>query len=174
MPARRPSAEQPDPADPHQFAVYSAEDGALPGGGRQFARLADLRAWAEQVVADPWWSETFPSAPIDVDVEARSGTSTASVSHVGDAGRAAFVKVHPRHRHAVGVVHELAHIAAWEPMGSLSSTAEPSHGPRFCEALLLLWREHLGLHAYGALRSAFEGQGIPFRRDRLDRSRSGP
>ena len=25
-----------------------------------------------------------------------------------------------------------------------------------------------------ALRSAFEGQGIPFRRERLDRSRSGP
>lgn len=171
MPSSRPSAEHPDPADPHQFAVYAAEDASLPGGGRQFADLSEVRAWAEQVVADPWWSETFPSAPIDVDVEARSGTSTASVSHVGDAGRAAFVKVHPLHRHAVGVVHELAHVAAWVPM---EQAAEPSHGPRFCEALLLLWREHLGVHAYGALRSAFEAQGIPFRRDRLDRSRSGP
>ena len=170
MAARRPSAEQPDPADPHQFLVYAAEDGALPGGGRQFADMAEVRRWAERVVTDPWWSETFPAAPIDVDVEARSGTSTASVSHVGDAGRAAFVKVHPDHRHAVGVVHELAHVASWQPLGG----NEPSHGPRFCEALLLLWREHLGVHAYGALRSAFEGQGIPFRRDRLDRSRSAP
>jgi putative metallohydrolase (TIGR04338 family) len=154
--------------------VYAAEDASLPGGGRQFAGLAEVRAWVGQLVADPWWSETFPSAPIDVDAEARSSTSTASVSHVGDAGRAAFIKVHPHHRHAAGVVHELAHVAAWEPMGHLPSVDEPSHGPRFCEALLLLWREHLGVHAYGALRSAFEGQGIPFRRDRLDRSRSAP
>jgi hypothetical protein len=145
VPARRPSAEQPDPADPHQFAIYSAEDGALPGGGRQFARLADLRAWAEQVVADPWWSETFPSAPIDVDVEARSGTSTASVSHVGDAGRAAFVKVHPRHRHAVGVVHELAHLKEREhnkPFYALCEHMLPGyHQVEFDTRLWLTWQQ---------------------------------
>jgi putative metallohydrolase (TIGR04338 family) len=160
----------PGPDDPFQHAVYAAEDASLPGGGRQFSAMADLRRWVEQVVTSPWWSETFPSAPVDVDVVARSATSTASVSHVGDAGRAAFVRVHPSHRHAAGVVHELAHVAAWEPMGHLASVVEPSHGPRFCEALLLLWREHLGVHAYGALRSAFDDQGIPYRRARLDRS----
>ena len=174
MSARRPSAEHPDPADPHQFLVYAAEDSALPGGGRQFADMAQVGDWVATVVTDPWWSETFPAAPLDVDVQSRSGTSTASVSHVGDAGRAALVRVHPAHRNAAGVVHELAHVAAWEPLAGRPGAAEPSHGPRFCEVLLLLWREHLGLHAYGALRSAFEDQGIPFRRDRLDRSRSAP
>ncbi|MFM7063225.1 MAG: hypothetical protein ACKO04_07005 [Actinomycetes bacterium] len=174
MGTRRDAADRPDPADPHQFLVYAAEDSALPGGGRQFTGIGQVRDWVIMVVTDPWWSETFPAAPLDVDVEARSGSSTASVSHVGDAGRAALVKVHPAHRNAACVAHELAHVAAWEPLGQRPGAREPSHGPRFCEALLLLWREHLGVMAYGALRSAFEDQGIPFRRDRLDRSRSAP
>ena len=161
-----PRNSAPSSEDPHQFAVYAAEDESLPGGGRRFVAFADAQDWVSSVVVDPWWSETFPSAPIDVDVERRSATSTASVSHVAAAGDAALVKLHREHWHAVGAVHELAHIAAW----SGAVAGEASHGTSFVTALLLLWRRHLGAHAYGALRSALVDRGVPFQNERLDRS----
>ena len=60
------------------------------------------------------------------------------------------------------VVHELAHVAA----GAVPP-AEGPHGAAFATTLLQCWRQLLGVAAYGALRSAFEANGIPYHRDRL-------
>lgn len=149
-------------ADPHRDAVYRAEHQALPDGGRRFARFAELEAWVEQVVLGPRWEALFPEAPLEVAVLRRSRSATFSAAHVTPEGDAAAIWIRDGSWDAATVVHELAHVAA----GTAPDPTGP-HGRRFATALLRLWRELLGVHAYGALRSALDDQGVPYQRDDL-------
>lgn len=172
-PARppRPQGAGPDPGDPFRLAVYEAEDTALPDGGRRFVRFAELTEWVRSAIADPWWEATFPGAPVEVDVMRRSRGSTFSAAHVDRRADAAVIWVREGSWNAVTVVHELAHVATPRTSAlrtATARTAEP-HGAEYVGALLGLWRRHLGLHAYGALRSALAARGVPLSHDLLDR-----
>ena len=151
-----------DPADPHRDAVYRAEHLALPDGGRRFARFVELESWVEQVVLGPRWEALFPDAPLEVAVLRRSRSATFSAAHVTPEGDAAAIWIRDGSWDAATVVHELAHVAA----GAAPDPTGP-HGRGFATALLRLWRELLGVHAYGALRSALDDQGVPYHRDDL-------
>ncbi len=158
-----PSLRSGDAAgDPHRDAVYRAEHDALPDGGRRFRRFSELEAWVEQVVLGPAWEALFPDAPLEVAVLRRSRGATFSAAHVTPDGDAAAVWIRDGSWDAATVVHELAHVAA----GPSPDPTGP-HGSRFATALLRLWRELLGVHAYGALRSALEVHGVPYQRDAL-------
>lgn len=156
-----PYGAAPEPDDRFRLAVYVAEDEALPDGGRRFRRFAELEEWVRSVVGDPWWEETFPHAPVEVDVLRRSRSSTFSAAHVDRREDAAVIWIRDGSWSAVTVVHELAHVATERPT--------VGHGPEFVGALLALWRRHLGVHAYSALRSALAARGVPLNHDRLGR-----
>lgn len=110
--------------DPDAAAVYAAEEEALPDGGRRFRRFADLVAFVDHALSEPFWAEQFPDAPVSAEVVRRSHSATGSFR---DPGR-------------------------W--------STDPGHGERFVSALLVLWRHHLGAHAYGALCSALGARGL--------------
>jgi putative metallohydrolase (TIGR04338 family) len=149
--------------DPHRETLYACEAAALVDGGRRFRRFAELEDWVQTVVLGPWWERTFPAAPLEVSVLRRSRGATFSAAHVDTARDAAAVWIRDGSWDAVTVVHELAHVA------SAAGPVDPSgpHGERFATALLLLWRQLLGVHAYGALRSELDDHGVPYRRERL-------
>lgn len=149
-----------DPGDPHRDTVYACEAAALPDGGRRFRRFVELESYVVTVMTGTWWEQAFPEAPIEVDVMRRSRGATFSAAHVSEDGDAAAVWIRDGSWDAVTVVHELAHVAAGRP-----GPTGP-HGTEFATTLLTLWRELLGLHAYGALRSEFDDQGVPYRRAR--------
>lgn len=145
--------------DPLRLAVYDAEDAALPGGGRRFRRFAEVESFVHLAMTEPWWEEHFPDAPVSAELHRRSRSATFSAAHVTDDGWDAVIWIRDGSWDAVTVVHELAHVAAgsWRRPGRWQ--AEPGHGPRFVDALCRLWRRHLGVHAYGALRSALVERG---------------
>ena len=151
--------------DPFRDTVYAVENAALPDGGRRFRRFAALESYVESVMTGSWWEQSFPRAPIEVDVMSRSRGATFSAAHVSEDGDAAAVWIRDGSWDAVTVVHELAHVASAGPAG----VTDPSgpHGREFTTALLQLWRELLGVHAYGALRSGLDDHGVPYRRERL-------
>lgn len=158
-----------DPTDPHRDALYAAELAALPDEGRRFHRFVQVCDYVESVVLGPWWERTFPDAPIEVAVLRRSRSATFSAAHVTDDGSEGVIFLRDGSWNAATVVHELAHVAA---APRATSDRSGPHGEQFATALLQLWREHLGVHAYGALRSGLEDHGVPYQRDRLDGSRS--
>jgi len=131
--------------DPAGRVVQLAEDAALPGGGRRFGTLAELQEFVTGVLADPWWHETFPWAPVDVEVRPRSSTATFSAAHVSVTGEA-VVFLRRGSWDAVTVLHELAHVADRSGLGDRTS-----HGESFTAALAQLWRRHLGVFAWAAL-----------------------
>lgn len=169
-PAPEPGAA-PDPGDPQRELLYRCEHLALPDGGRRFSRFSELEQYVQSVVLGPWWEHTFPEAPIEVTVLRRSRGATFSAAHVTPDRDEAVVWIRSGSWDAVTVVHELAHVAVAGAVGpgaagrDVGSTAP--HGAEFAGALLICWRELLGVAAYGALRSAFDTNGIEYRRDRL-------
>lgn len=154
-----------DPSDPHRDALYAAEAAALAEGGRRFRRFSEVESFVLEVMADPWWEERFPDAPVEVEVLRRSRGATFSAAHVSPDGWDAAIWIRDGSWDAVTVVHELAHVASGGRRRH-GPAAEPSHGPRFTGALLDLWRRLLGLHAYGALLGALDARGVPYQRDR--------
>jgi putative metallohydrolase (TIGR04338 family) len=158
------SATSPDPGDPQREPLYRCEQLALPDGGRRFRRFSELEQYVQSVVLGPWWEHSFPEAPIEVTVLRRSSGATFSAAHVTPDGAEAVVWVRAGSWDAVTVVHELAHVAVGSTGGG---GATAPHGAEFAGALLVCWRELLGVQAYGALRSAFDTNGIEYRRDRL-------
>lgn len=152
----------PDPSDPHREVLYRCEHAALPDGGRRFHRFAELERFVNSVVLGAWWESSFPDAPLEVTVLRRSAGATFSAAHVTADGTEAVLWVRAGSWDAVTVVHELAHVAVGARVG-----ADGPHGTEFATALLVCWRELLGVQAYGALRSAFDTNGIPYRRERL-------
>lgn len=147
--------------DPHRERLYDAEHDALPEGGRRFTRFAQLEQYVHDVALGPWWERTFPDAPVEIDVLRRSRSATFSAAHVADDGGAAVVWIRDGSWDQVTVVHELAHVA------TAPGDRSGPHGERFATTLLICWRELLGVHAYGALRSALDDHGVPYRRERL-------
>jgi len=146
--------------DPDGLLVQAAEDEAAPGGGRRFARFTEVQDYVAAVVGDHWWSQTFPWAPVDVAVERRSRSATFSAAHVAVSGEA-VVFLRDGSWDAVTVLHELAHVAARSGLG-----ASQSHGPEFTDALLQLWRRHLGVQAWAALVQALPDRSPARHRDR--------
>ncbi len=164
-PGADPSREDPAPADPphddpYRERLYAAELQALPDGGRRFRRFAELERWVESVVLGPWWESTFPTAPLEVAVLRRSKGATFSAARV--EGDEAAVWIRDGSWDGVTVVHELAHVAVGSDPGPGGA-----HGPTFATALLVCWRELIGVQSYGALRSTLERNGVPYHRDRL-------
>lgn len=147
-------------SDPEAVALYEAERDASPLGGRRFRRFADVEAFVRAATAEPWWEATFPDAPVSIEVLRRSRGATFSAAHVTPDGWDATIWIRDGSWDAVTVVHELAHVAtgSWREPGRWD--AEPGHGPRFVDALCRLWRRHLGVHAYGALRSSLGARGV--------------
>lgn len=158
-----PRAAPADPADPHRDSLYRAEARTLPDGGRRFARFAELERWVTEVVLSPWWERSFPDAPLEVTVLRRSAGATFSAAHVTAEGGEAAVWIRDGSWDVVTVVHEMAHVAVGGWVG-----ADGPHGRAFATALLRCWRELIGVQAYGALRSDFDANGIPYQRDLLD------
>lgn len=156
--------------DGRAVAVYEAEEEALPGGGRRFRRFADVEAFVDSVTAEPFWEVTFPEAPVSVEVHRRSRSATFSAAHVSDDGWDGRMWIREGSWNAVTVLHELAHVATGSYATPARWAAEPSHGPRFVDALCLLWRRHLGIHAYGALVLALGGRGVVTRDHHESRS----
>jgi putative metallohydrolase (TIGR04338 family) len=151
-----------DRRDPHRDSVYRAEAEALADGGRRFHRFSELEAWVAEQVLGHRWAAMFPDAPLEVSVLRRSRGATFSAAHVTADGDGAVIWIRDGSWDAVTVVHELAHVAA----GPAIDQTGP-HGSRFATALLRLWRELLGAHAYGALRSGLDDHGAPYQRDNL-------
>lgn len=153
-------ADRAHVSDPQAALVYEAEDEALPGGGRRFRRFVELEAFVHGAMTSPYWEAHFPDAPVSAEVLRRSRGATASGAHVTPDGWDAVIWIRDGSWDSVTVVHELAHVAAgsWREPGRWSG--EPGHGPRFVDALALLWRHHLGLHAYGSLRLALGARGV--------------
>jgi putative metallohydrolase (TIGR04338 family) len=126
---------------------------ALAGASlRRYRRFDEIVAHVESIVTDEWWSDTFPDAPIDVDVQRRSRDATFSAAVDVGPGAAIILIVDGRAWGLDTVLHELAHVAA-------GTSAD--HGPDFEGALLELWRRHAGLEAWAVLdrelRAAPEG-----------------
>jgi putative metallohydrolase (TIGR04338 family) len=142
------------------LAVYAAEEEALPDGGRRFRRFSELEAFVQVAMAESWWEEQFPEAPVSAELHRRSRSATFSAAHVTDDGWDAVIWIRDGSWDAVTVVHELAHVAAGSYRSPDRWSAEPGHGPRFVDALCRLWRRHLGVHAYGALRLALVDRGV--------------
>jgi len=148
--------------DPDAAVVYAAEEEALPDGGRRFRRFADLVAFVDHALSEPFWAEQFPDAPVGAEVVRRSHSATASGAHVTGDGWDAVIWIRDGSWDAVTVVHELAHVATGSFRDPGRWSTDPGHGERFVSALLVLWRRHLGAHAYGALRSALDARGVSF------------
>ena len=159
---RRPTPSSPDDPDRRRFDLYEAETQALPDGGRRFTRFVDLTFFVDGVVADDWWSDRFPGAPLEVAVERRSHTARYSCAHVERDGSAGLILIRSGSWDMVTVIHELAHVG----VSAERPRSEASHGEAFTSALVDLWRRHLGFHAYGALRSALDERALPYRRER--------
>ncbi len=147
--------------DPYRESLYRSEHMALPDGGRRFRRFVQVQDYVTQVVTGPWWEKTHPTAPVEVDVLRRSSSATFSAAHVEAGGDAAAIWLRDGSWDLVTIVHELAHVAT----GELTSGSAP-HGAEFAATLLVCWRELLGVQSYGALRSAFTANGVPYQRDR--------
>lgn len=148
-------------SDPQRLALYEAEDAALPDGGRRFRRFAQLEAWAERVVLGDWWAAEFPYAPLEVEIARRSRGATFSAARVEGAGDVATLWIRDGSWNAVTVVHELAHVAAW------NLVVDGAHDAEYVTVLLRCWRELLGFDAYGALRSALDERGVGYSAHRL-------
>lgn len=132
--------------DPRAEALYAAERRAAASVPlRRFRRFADIEAYVEQVVLSSWWSDAFPSAPLEVEVlrRSRSATFSAAATTGDEVGLVALVDGHGWGLETV--LHELAHLAAGGHAG---------HGPRFAGALEQLWRHEAGVEAWAALRAA--------------------
>lgn len=158
--AAEPPGSRSAAADPDRLAVYAAEEAALPDGGRRFRTFADLEAFVQLAMAEAWWEEQFPEAPVSAELQRRSRGATYSAAHVTDDGWDAVIWIRDGSWDAVTVVHELAHVAAGSYLRPGRWSSEPGHGPRFVDALCRLWRRHLGVHAYGALRLALVERGV--------------
>lgn len=147
---RDPDADAEAEAEAEADAVYAAEDLAVAAHPlRRFTRFAQIEAHVGRLTASRWWDERFPAAPVEVCVQRRSHTATASCAtvrreSVGD-GWAVIALVDGTGWGLETVLHELAHVGAG---------IDARHGPRFRAALADLWRHEAGLHAWLELDAA--------------------
>ncbi|MEZ5347809.1 MAG: hypothetical protein R2714_01240 [Microthrixaceae bacterium] len=128
--------------------VYEAEAEALRIVPiRRFSRFAQIETYVQTLVLGQWWSEQFPTAPLEVHLERRSSGATYSAAHLPSHDVGVIHLVDGSGWGLETVLHELAHVAAGVGDG---------HGARFRAALLDLWRREAGIEAWAALRAALE------------------
>lgn len=133
--------------DPQQHAVYAAEDSVIDEIGPRLRRWVDVEAFLASVLLSSSYAESFPDAPLDVEVQRRSRSARASLA-LPDSD---LLLIRDGSWNALTVLHELAHLVA---------AADPPHGPRFVATELELVRGQCGIQAYGALRTAFVDLGV--------------
>jgi len=135
------------PNDPQRDAVYAAEDSVLAGIGPRLERWTAVEAFLESVLADPAYVELFPDAPLDITLQRRSRSATASLA----VPARLVIAIRDGSWNALTILHELAHL--------IDHGAQP-HGPQFAAVELELVRRWCGFDAYVALRTAFAGHGV--------------
>jgi len=138
-------------ADGDARSVYAAEAAAIRDLPlRRFGRFSELEAYVESVVVGDWWDETFPAAPVELELQRRSRNATwsAACTTADEVGIMAIVDGHGWGLETV--LHELAHLAAGH---------EAAHGPAFRRALGLLWRHEAGVEAWSVLNAHLEATG---------------
>ncbi len=133
--------------DPQAQRVDAAEESVIDDVGRRFTRWSQVERFVDGVLGDDLFHEQFENAPLEITLERRSRSATASLA---DAGRA-VIWIRDGSWDALTVLHELAHIAR--------PSAEP-HGPVFVATELELVRLFCGFDAYIALRAAFEQHDV--------------
>jgi len=144
--------ERSEGHDTFADVVYSAEDAAVARVPlRRFARFADIEAYVENVVLSAWWAETFPDAPLEVEMERRSRSATFSAATTTGDEVGLVALVDGRGWGLETVLHELAHLAA-------GNRAE--HGAAFADALEELWRHEAGVVAWAALHEGLATGGL--------------
>lgn len=136
-----------DPTDPQQHRVYAAEDAVADEIGPRLRRWTEVEAFLTRVVTSAWYHELFPDGPIDVELQRRSRSATASLALAG----ADVIAVRDGSWNAITLLHELAHLVA---------PGEPPHGPRFTATELELVRRVCGIEAFAALRSSFDTHDV--------------
>lgn len=127
--------------------MYAAEDSVLAGVGPRLRRWRDVERFVESVLGDPVYLERFPDAPLDITLQRRSRSATASLAVPAHR----VVAIRDGSWNALTVLHELAHL--------IDHGAQP-HGPQFAAVELELVRRWCGFDAYVALRTAFAGHGV--------------
>lgn len=148
----RTTAERIAEADPIAPIVYAAEGRAAAAACvRRYTTFAEVQAHVDAIVCSEWWDETFPDAPVDVEVVRRSRNATFSAACRLDADAAVVAIIDGRHWSADVVLHELAHLAAG--LGA-------DHGHRFRAALAELWRREAGIVAQTCLLAEFDAAGL--------------
>lgn len=140
--------ESPGADDPWATLVYAAHEEALGEAGPRFVRWDALESFAQRVVEDESWFETFEDPPLEVTVERRSHSARYSLALTQEA----TILIRGGSWNAPVVLHELAHLAA----------PGAAHGAEFVGAHLFLVRRWCGFHAYGAYRSALDLRRVPY------------
>ncbi|MEZ5267718.1 MAG: hypothetical protein R2789_03820 [Microthrixaceae bacterium] len=103
--------------------VYEAEAEALRIVPiRRFSRFAQIETYVQTLVLGQWWSEQFPTAPLEVHLERRSSGATYSAAHLPSHDVGVIHLVDGSGWGLETVLHELAHVAAGVGDG---------HGARF-------------------------------------------
>lgn len=142
----------PTPDDPQRQALYAAEDSVLGEIGPRLKRWTAVEEFLESVLADPAYLDLFPHAPLDISLQRRSRSATASLAVPGHS----VIAIRDGSWNALTVLHELAHLI---DHGAQPHGAQP-HGPQFAAVELELVRQWCGFDAYVALRTAFAGHGV--------------
>ena len=119
-----------------QLGLYAGEHAALGGAGRTFRHLGEVRAYVEDLIGSDWWAERWPH--VEAIPVARTRSRRFSGYAVEGGGQ---IRLGGRGLREPVVLHEIAHVV----------TPGAGHGPAFVAAFLVLVRERLGFHAYGAL-----------------------
>lgn len=115
--------------------------------GRRLRRWREVETFVESVLGDPAYLDLFPDAPLDVVLDRRSRSATASVA----LPQRNTILIRDGSWNVVTILHELAHLVA---------PGDPSHGSTFAATELALVRRFCGFDDYAALRSSFVDHGV--------------
>lgn len=132
-----------DEVDPQARRVYAAEDAVIDEVGPRWRRWRDVEGYLDSILADHWLHEAFENAPLEITLERRSHSATASLA---DAERC-VIWILDGSWNALTLLHELAHVVAPPDSG---------HGTAFVAAELELVRRFCGFEPYIALRASLD------------------
>jgi hypothetical protein len=136
----------PGTSDRGRSAVYAAELMAFDGTELESVEpFAVVQAFAEQLLAGPWWS----AGPVRVTTARRD--ARASTTRAGGSGQDAEIRLAGPQCTRSTVVHELAHVLAGPAEG---------HGPMFRRAHVDVATVALGAERGGWLAEAYAAAGL--------------
>ncbi|NLA37676.1 MAG: hypothetical protein GX868_18585 [Actinobacteria bacterium] len=140
-----------DAGDPQQRRLYAAEEAVIDEIGPRLRRWTEVQAFLESVLVLPGYLDEFPDAPLDVELQRRSRSATASLAVSG----ADTIFIRDGSWNALTVLHELAHLV----VASTGGTNE-AHGATFAATELHLVRLRCGFDQYGILLTSFQRHGV--------------